>query len=259
MFTEFQVNHAYFKAFQERISLHTVGISMHARRGIGTGVLVSFGSQNLILTAGHNLGGTSVEDLLFHFRPEGSLQETTMSEFEAKARTLRPDASYQLKFSTVVRDEVNDIAALVLSAEEKPRGLATHCDLTACHPLKIPDQTSVLLLGFPVAYSAPIGPRQKMLGVSSDHLLYDSTLNDLGYLPSSYDPEHQFLLKYKLAEEGLLPHGFSGSGTWCGRDVVGRIWRPEPLLIGIVTGYLRESQLLVVAGLPAICALLSRV
>ena len=62
-----------------------------------------------------------------------------------------------------------------------------------------------------------------MLGVSSDHLKFDSTLNHSRYLPSSYDPEYQFLLKYEAAQEGLLPRGSSGSDTWCGKDSKGLI------------------------------------
>ncbi len=112
MFTEFQINSAHFKAFQESTARHTVVILIGGGRQVGTGTLISHGSTKLILTASHNLEETTPSDLLIGFKPGGTLQETTMSEIEALAPTLRPDPLYRLNFrGDVVRDSTNDIAA----------------------------------------------------------------------------------------------------------------------------------------------------
>ncbi len=115
-----------------------------------------------------------------------------------------------------------------------------------------------MLIGFPVGYSAEIGPGKKLLGATPDHLVYDSTLNDSKYLPSSYNPEHEFLLKYRWIEDGLLPHGFSGAAVWCSREEKGIVWTPNPVLVGVVTGYLKDHEFLVVAGLRSVLDLLSQ-
>jgi len=93
-----------------------------------------------------------------------------------------------------VRDENHDIAALVLEPKERARGIAACYEASHAKPVSIPDGKSVLILGFPVDFSAVIGPQTKLVGVTSDHLKYDSTLNDGEFLPSSYDPENESYL-----------------------------------------------------------------
>jgi hypothetical protein len=260
MFTEFQVNSAHFHAFQESIACHTVVILMEKRRQVGTGTLISYRSKNLILTADHNLDGIMPADLLIGFKPGGTFQEATMSELQVLAPRLRPDSPCRLNFrGDVVRDTKNDIAALPLDEKEWPRGVATLYEATTVKPVAIPRGASVMMIGFPVGFSAEIRPGEKLVGATPDHLVYDHTLNDSKYLPSSYDPDSEFLLKYRWIEDGLLPHGYSGAGAWCSREEKAIVWTPNPILVGVVTGYLKQHQLLVVAGLRAVLDLLSRV
>jgi len=261
MFTEFQVNEAHFKAFQEVIARHTVAIMTNGGLGIATGTLLSYGPVNLILTANHNLDETLPSEIRFGFKPEGNFQETSLSELPTRAFTTSPGPVYALEFrGDAVRDEKNDIAALVLEQGEKPRGVSTFYDASALKPVGIPNGASILMLGFPVGFAAYIGQGRKLVGATPDHLRYDSTLNTQKYLPSSYDPECEFLLEYKWIEDGLLPHGFSGAATWGSRELpaTSAIWTPNPVLVGVITGYLREQRLLVVAGLRAVSELLSR-
>ncbi len=116
-----------------------------------------------------------------------------------------------------------------------------------------------MFLGFPAGNSADIEPRKRLVSPVSEHSRYDSTLNQSKYLPSSYDPDCEFLLRYELIEDGLLPHGFSGAGAWCPLEPKGAIWTPDLTLVGVITNYLKEHQLLVLAGLRAVVELLSHV
>jgi hypothetical protein len=258
VFTDFQFNEAHFNALQEAMARHTVIISMTGGREVGTGTLLSYGSTNLVLTANHNLQEPHPSELLFGFNHGGNLEEATTSE----TATKKPLPYYTLKFrdrGEIFRDEKNDIAALILHPTEKPRGVAAFYDASALKPVAIPDGKSIVLLGFPVGNSIDIGPAKKIVSPVSDHLPYDSTLNRSQYLPSSYDPDFEFLLKYELIEDGLLPHGFSGAGAWCPLEPKGAIWTPDLILVGVITSYLREQQLLVLAGLRAVVELLSHV
>jgi hypothetical protein len=258
MFNDFQLNEAHFNALEEAMARHTVMILMSKGQAVGTGTLLSYGPTNLILTANHNLQEPHLSELRFGFNHGGNLQASATSE----TATRRPLPYYSLKFrdrDEIFRDEGNDIAALILDPTERPRGVATFYDASVLKPLAIPDGKSVVFLGFPVGNSADIGPGKRMVSPVSDHLRYDSTLNQAEYLPSSYNPDFQFLLKYKLIEDGLLPHGFSGAGVWCPLEPKGAVWTPDLILAGVITSYLRQQQLLVLAGLRAVVELLSHV
>src|SRR5712664_475816 len=212
MFTDFQFNEAHFNALQEGMARHTVIISMTGGREVGTGTLLSYGSTNLILTANHNLQEPHLSELRFGFNHGGNLEAATTSETVTK----KPLPYYALNFrdrDEIFRDGKNDIAALILHPTEKPRGVAGFYDASALKPLTIPDGKSIVFLGFPVGNSADVGQGKRLVSPVSEHSRYDSTLDKSKYLPSSYDPNCEFLLKYELVEDGLRPHGFSGAGA----------------------------------------------
>jgi hypothetical protein len=258
MFTDFQFNEAQFNALQEGIARHTVLISMSKGQEVGTGTLLSYGPTNLILTANHNLQGPHLSELRFGFNHGGNLQAAGTSE----AATKKPLPYYTFRFrdrDEIFRDQKNDIAALILHPTEKPRGVAAFYDASALKSLTIPDGKSIVFLGFPAGNSSDIGQGKRLVSPVSEHSRYDSTLNQSKYLPSSYNPNCEFLLKYELIEDGLRPHGFSGAGAWCPLEPKGAIWTPDLILVGVITSYLKEQQLLVLAGLRAIEELLSHI
>jgi len=57
VFTDSEINEATFMALQQVISGHTV-ILINKRREVGTGTLVTVGTENVILTAYHNMSGS---------------------------------------------------------------------------------------------------------------------------------------------------------------------------------------------------------
>jgi hypothetical protein len=87
---------------------------------------------------------------------------------------------------------------------------------------------------------------------------YRSTLPDL---PSSFAPNDQFLLRYTRIEDDLEPEGFSGAGAWVNGVAAeeNTIWRPNPVLCGVVTGYFKKKKLLLLTRVGAVLALLDAV
>ena len=255
-FTRYQMNKPEFVAFQECIANCTVGILTDDGRGVGTGTLVSSGPKRLILTADHVLNGSDFSKLRFILRPEGSLQEAPLGRIAA------PDPGYVLsggpiKPGNIVRDAANDIAALLLDSEQRLQGAAAFHEVLPVADPRIEEGTSIILHGFPVGTAVQVGPTSQAVSAVADHVKYDSTLNNLRYLPASYNPERQFLIKYGLAKDGILPHGLSGAGAWCSRIVSSNIWRASPVLVGVVTGYVRRYELLTVTNRGSVDKLLS--
>jgi hypothetical protein len=258
MFSDYELNKAEYLAFTERISCHTVGILMQGRAGVGTGTLLAYDRKRLVLTASHNLDVVDISDLRFYFRPEGSMQERSVRDDRGIRHQVLSTGDRLIFRGEPVRDKKNDIAALVLEPGQKPIGAATFNDVTELKEYPIRDGNSIVILGFPVANSAEIVPGARVLGTTSDHGRYDSTRNSIAGLPSAYDPDDQFLLNYTRIEDDLAPHGFSGAAAWVNRDATDVVWKPNPVLAGVVTGYLSKLKLLVVAQLRPVIGLLKR-
>lgn len=158
---------------------------------------------------------------------------------------------------TPFTDTTNDIAALVVPEREfEPPAPCTFYDCTSLKHFQIEEGASLFFFGFAVDNSIDIGPLQKAVGAVSDHARYDSTLNDLAGLPSSYDPDHQFLIRHGWGDD-IKPHGLSGSSVWCSRHSNSMVWTANPVLVGVVTHYLPKSKLLIIANLRPILTLLA--
>jgi hypothetical protein len=253
MFTETEKNKAQFLAFQETIANHTVGILTNSGLGVGTGTMIRYGSVRVFLTANHVIEGNAPSTVRIAFRPGGTLRAVKPRDFgNAPAPLL---AGEQIEWRPVT-DTTNDIAALVVARELEPPAPCAFYDVTNLKHFQIEEGASLFFLGFPVANSIDIGPLQKAVGAVSDHARYDSTMNDLPGLPSSYDPDQQFLIRYGWGDE-IEPYGLSGSSVWCSRHSDSNIWTANPVLVGVVTHYLPKSKLLIVANLRPILALLA--
>jgi hypothetical protein len=256
VFSRCQMNKAEFVAFQECIANCTVGILTDDGRGVGTGTLVSSGPKRFILTADHVLNGSDPSKLRFILRPEGSLQEAPLGRIAA------PHPGYVLsggpiKPGNIVRDTANDIAALSLDFEQRLQGAAAFHEVPLVTDPRIEEGTSIILHGFAVGTAVQVGPTSQAVSAVAGHVRYDSTLNNLRFLPSCYDPEQQFLMKYELGKDGILPHGLSGAGTLCSQARPSGIWRANPVLVGVITGYVKKYQVLMVANLQSVLKLLS--
>jgi hypothetical protein len=245
-----------FLAVQESIANHTVGILTDKGRGVGTGTLIGCGARSVILTANHVLKGNDASTLRIAFRHEGTLYEVPPRGFRMTP-TAPLLSGERIRWEGPVTDTVNDIAALILDVEFRAPNPVMPYDMTDQKLVEVNRGASLFLLGFPVDNSIDVRPGEKAVGAISDHVSFDPSLNDLKGLPSSYDSSHQFLMKYSWGGK-IEPHGLSGSGVWCGRNSTSQIWSPDPVLVGVVTDYLRSPNVLVVANLGSVLGLLSR-
>jgi len=259
MFSEFDVNKTEYLAFAESISCYTVGIGTHGGRGIGTGTLVLRGGERRLITADHVLDGADLSQTRFYMRPEGNMLEVSVRDGTGPRPRVFTVGDTLEFMGAPVRDKKNDLRILMIACAQQLTGAACCYDATKLIQYTIEDGTSVVIMGFPVANSAPLVPGVRTLGATSDHCKYDSSLTSASGLPSAFDPDEQFLLKYTRIEDDLDPKGFSGAAAWVNGKISTEVWRPNPVLAGVVTSYLPTKKLLVVTRVGPIIRLLGRV
>jgi hypothetical protein len=259
IFSEFDLNKSEYLAFTESISSHTAGVRTHGGTGIGTGTLLLRGGKKGLLTADHVLDGAEMSQVRFYLRPEGTMREVSVRDNLApRPRTFTLGDTLDLTGS-LARDKKDDLRALRIADTQELTGAATFYDASKIVEYEISDGASLVILGFPVSNSSPLAPGLMALGATSDHSKYDSKLNLLPGLPSSFDPEDQFLINYSRIEDNLDPEGFSGAGVWVNGDAATEVWRPNPVLAGVVTGYFPKKRLLLAARIGAVLRVVDRV
>jgi hypothetical protein len=253
MFTEFEKSQREFLAFQESIANSSVGILTDGGQGVGTGTLVRYTDKRLILTARHVVQGNHPSNLRIAFRPAGSLQEAPLRQFGSKPTALLPGEPVNVL--SVVEDAVSDLAALVLNPSQQVRAPAEFYDATGLKDFHLADETSIIFQGFPVDNAVAVGPTTKAVGIAAEHTRYDSSL--LTTLSSCYDASHQFLFKYGW-EGDLLPYGFSGAAAWGGKQPSAFVWTANPVLVGVITHYIKKHEVIIAANLKSVLNLFSR-
>lgn len=243
-------------AIQETISNFTIGLAFdNTPPGVGTGTFVKVNERRFVLTANHNLKGASLDQIRLLPKPAGSIKEATMKE-AAEQFGLVASTGLKVRFKeAVLTNAAADIALLELLPEAVIPPPAEFYALDGQSDFAIQDGASIILVGFPVANSVELAAGNKVVGAASEVGAFDSTLNDLPGLPSSYDPSEQFLLRYSRLEDGLEPHGFSGAGAWCHFEPKGPIWDPNPRLTGVQVAFHRPNCVLVITRLKTVLEL----
>lgn len=252
MFTESEKNQREFLAFHESIANCSVGILTDGGQGVGTGTLVRYADKRLILTAGHVIKGNRPSDLRIAFRPAGSLQEAPLRQFGSKPTALL--SGEPVNVLGVVEDAVSDLAALILNPSQQVRAPAEFYEATGLNDFQVAHESSIIFQGFPVDNAVKVGTTTKAVGIAAEHTRYDSSL--LTTLSSSYDPSHQFLFKYGW-EGDLLPHGFSGAAAWGGKQPSALVWTANPVLLGVITHYIKKHEVIIAANLKSVLNLFS--
>jgi len=245
----------------ELIARYTVGIAVENNRGVGTGTLVLIGVERFILTAAHVVGDSNPEDIRFWMRPPRPIQEraaadTTNSEIGGFSLGV------QLPIVEILKDPRTDIAALQLDSSFVLPEADEVYDVRKSHEFmnwedgKL-DGLSLVLFGFPVGNSREVavdGNRSfRFLGCASHLSEYSLDLNNTAWsrLSSQHSKSKDFVFKYHGLLDDLEPHGFSGGAVWAlGDDLNATIWRPYPILVGVVHHYAPIAALLIAAKLP---------
>jgi hypothetical protein len=253
MFTEFEKSQREFLAFQEAIANCGVGILTDGGQGVGTGTLICYADKRLILTARHVVQGNHPSNLRIAFRPAGSLQEAPLRQFGSKPTALL--SGEPVNVLSVVEDAVSDLAALILNPSQQVRAPAEFYEASGLKDFNLADDTSIIFQGFPVDNAVAVGPKTKAVGIAAEHTRYDSSL--LKTLSTSYDANHQFLFKYGW-EGDLLPYGFSGAAAWGGKQPSALVWTANPVLVGVITHYIKKHEVIIAANLKSVLGLFSR-
>ena len=238
----------------ERIARYTVGIAVENNTGVGTGTLVQIDRERFILTAAHVVGDSNSEEIRFWMRPPGPIQERAAADTtnsEIGGFTL----GVQLPIIQILKNPEADFAALkldssfVLSEGTEAYDVRKSQEFMKWEDAKL-GGLSLVLFGFPVGNSKEVavhGNRTfRFLGCASHLSRYSLDLNNTAWsrLSSKHSKSRDFAFKYHEPLDDLEPHGFSGGAVWALGDAPNAtIWRPDPILIGVVHHYARIAGL----------------
>jgi len=245
-------------AFSERVAWHTAVLINRVRtegrseagqvdssEGVGIGSACIWKGQKLLLTAKHVVEGATRKDIHFFLRQDRPIDWNT--------RPSRPtvEQAVVLAIHEIVRCPSEDLACVVLAANESGRRLE-FIDLPRDFGDVPPDGSATLIQGAPTDKAIaiaegqrPNGQRWRSLALQLSGCWAVVTAEVPRFFPSSFDLTRHFLLHYDPAEEGSLPHGFSGTGVWYRRQRNGSVWSADPVLAGVQTSWHRESKLMI--------------
>jgi hypothetical protein len=247
----------------ERIASYTVGIAVLKNTGIGTGTLITDGADRYILTAAHVLEGADVRESLFWLRPNKAMIEKAAIE-TTNQEVGRFTPGISIPITEKRTDPETDIALLCIDPSfVLPEGAEFyHMEKSnefATWPEEALSDVSMLMFGFPVGNSRPIitvGDNTIcFIGQASMLSKYSSEFNKEGFkkLPRPLSQDKDFLLEYTGVGSDIHPRGFSGCGIWVPAETRGpKLWRPDPLLVGVANLYFKGSNVIVSTKLPSI-------
>ncbi len=236
-------------ALMNSIIQSTVGVTSLDAAGIpesriGTGTLVSIGSYEGILTARHVVEGSRIENLRF-MAPD-------------------PDPGYRverilpvvpLNSVDVFEDEQLDLAFILI---RDPASDSRFSNFRALPEVEVPTPTGrrVLILGYPRALIEPVN----IPGVGAAARTFEQPTivapspKKRGKL---YDPDIHLRMTYPPSRT-YQADGFSGCGVW-GFDFTPReVFRPVPLLCGVVVLQDQKPDDLIAVNAHAIRSFLLR-
>ena len=253
------LNSEQHRAFSERVFSQTVGIVNLVRaphrapngktasvEEMGTGSACRWRDRNLVLTAKHVVEGAGPSQLRFFLRPSGKI------EWVARSGPVEFAERELLEVDDVITCGWEDLAALVSAR--------THADSPSLHFCALPDKFGTvppapgvtLIIGYPGDLSFPVASSRQPTGsinyacAATPAACWASVVDETPrFFPSSYDSDRHFLLHFDPAEEGSMPHGYSGTGVWYQSATKREIWTADPVLCGVQVRWHRESNLMI--------------
>jgi hypothetical protein len=153
-----------------------------------------------------------------------------------------------------VTDQANDIAAIRVKRDWLPSTVRFAQIDPRAEAIK--DGSTVVLAGFAWDNSFPLKGEARAVGVTIQSGRFDSTVNATKGLSSNYNTNDHFLVPYTRTEDGVRPHGFSGTAAWCNAEQAGAVWAPHPVLVGVQTSWFPRSKLMQVVRLGPVLRLL---
>lgn len=244
-------------AFAERVASHTVTVvnrvwrigtapngKQIAEQPPGMGAACCWKGQKLILTAKHVVEDAEPKDVEFFSRLDGHIEWITRS---ATPKLVRPT---KLQICRILRYKSEDLACIVLESTQSfgPLEFLSLPDALGTVP---PPGAGTLIHGCPADQNVPVSAWKQGTGTTMIGLMGRPRGSwpvvegePPKSLPSSFNPERHFLLRYDPAEEGANPHGFSGSGVWSHQMNLEPVWSANPVLVGVQMAWHRPTKLM---------------
>ncbi|MGH9447715.1 MAG: hypothetical protein ACRD3O_18630 [Terriglobia bacterium] len=133
-------------------------------------------------------------------------------------------------------DNGEDIAGFVLEEQVHEQGQLHFYHLNDSH-LTPPVAKQVGILGYPGATRLPVGQNF----MATPYVSFGEMVD----VPSGRDPNSRLAIRYPTAHS-IDPHGLSGCGLWVtAQRPAGELWTPTLSLVGLVTDWLAQPQLLI--------------
>jgi hypothetical protein len=244
------------RAMQEAFSCYVVGVFPNDGRETGTGTLIEWNGHRYVLTAWHVLNGVKLNEVRFHTRQAGPIQESTPEETLRKQGhpTRRGEKLDIVEVVAESDQDHDDLKVLELASSIGIEAGAQFYQLLDSQ-LTIREGVSILTIGYAFDGAVEFAPGRRGIVATADMAPFNSTLNARTDLHSSYKSERHFLLPYNRTEDGITPFGFSGAGAWYNTPPKGSLWAAQPTLAGVVTRWHREPNLLQVTNLESILQL----
>ena len=234
-------------AIEDAVRKSTLGIVVGSGKqkwtGIGTGTLVRWRGQLLILTADHVLGTTALDDLRFFLpneTPPATIDREALLRLKGlPAAGLRPFRD--LHVSTIQRDATLDLAAINLSESDVSNISAVAFDMLDEDREATPGLTS-LVIGFPHDISRILQDDSRVVFTQIDWSPVEVARPDF----PGFDPAVHFLTQYTPPQwaSDANPRGLSGAARWARRGSTPGVWFPNLDVIGVTVTYYPVNRLL---------------
>jgi hypothetical protein len=237
MSNDFASRMAAADALEEAVAWHTLGIVASSEQYIGTGAALSWKNHSLIVTAGHVIDDTRIQDLWFFLRPEGTLRRVDNAP-AIKVENLSFEIRKRIPIQHVRFSRYDDLAIMEVHHR------FVESERVKFHLLKEDSVTpkvgqTVLVMGYPFDLTKVVRKGELAAFTSVEWTSIQETI-----ALHNHDPGSHFLMPYDSAEEGRNPKGFSGGGVWYRRAHTPAIWHPNLALAGICVSYFPRSHFL---------------
>jgi len=218
-----------------RYTFGIVGVGGSGSQSLGTGVGVFWKGTYLILTAAHTMEAVPYERLHFLLPNEGVHFEGSSVAAQSFPVTIRKRLQLENPHS-LLADNGEDIAAFVLEVQVYEQGQRHFYPLNTSHVTpSVAKQVGIL--GYPGATRLPVGQNF----MATPYVSFGEIID----VPSGYDPNSRIAIRYPTAQS-VDPHGLSGCGLWVTEQKSAEeLWTPALSLVGLVTDWLVQPQLLI--------------
>ncbi|HLW60644.1 MAG TPA: trypsin-like peptidase domain-containing protein [bacterium] len=218
---------------------------------IGSGVLVSHGTDLFVATAEHVADALDLDDIRCIPKPPQPVNIIEHRD-ERYRHLIRPDladtVAFRLPVANVLADAAADVALLRLNGHPAEFRSMEFYPLERARSTELPHDR-VVVCGFPFDLTLVFRPTRQS-AVFSRTLWGKLTTT----VRENFDPDRQLLITYEV-DEVMDGHGMSGGGVWMPPRPGTDLWNPDDqILVGLQIGCFEKT-----AGRPLVATRIERV